>query len=540
MAVDSVQDLIVTELDGQLADTAGVGDPVNVRTDFAGKTVPGEGWLLAGNAEDLQPGSDGSPPTGEVIKYDNWVDDGDGTSHFVIEERGVGNTTAQTWDDWTVIGLASTAELFNLLFGCIQPNDDGTYTITNVSVLEADSLILAGEYGAEWNQSEQVNSELERLGSAQGMTAGSAFDSIYPWGGMQRVNLADDGTVNDVYGDTDYVEDGSNGQVMVRIPKFWYRIEQTADGFKYWVSPLPKPNYKIHPAFLRGGEIRDYIYVGAFEGTLYDDSAGAYAGGQDLSSYDYSNDMLASVAGYQPISGESDHLDILEARQLGHNRGTGWWQQDYLARTAYQLLAYIEYADFNMQSKISEGITNLDSGSGNHSQNTGHTSSLGNSSGEVVIDTLENGATGADETYACSYRGIENPWGNLWIFADGVFVKDDGFYYQSDPAEWGTDESGYIHVPATPLGTDEYVSGYVDDIFYDTELDWWFYGASVDGSSSEELTDYLWSHQPGETNILRSGGHWTTGSQAGLSYLASLNDVGSSNRTRGARLEFIG
>src|SRR6056297_1214245 len=322
-----------------------------------------------------------------------------------------------------------------------------SHDITDIATISADNIILSGDYGIEWDKSSDPS--LTRLGSASSLTQGSDFDSLYPWGGMKRCNVADDGTVNDFYGDTNYAEDGSNGQVMVRIPKFWYKTIDDPSYRRWWISPKPKPGYVLHPAFIRGGQILDYIYPAAFEATLYDDSATAYRGEVEIDAdddtYDYANDVMASVAGFQPISGETDHLDIEEARQLASNRGTGWAQHDYLTQSAWTMLAIVEYAHLNFQDQLSEGITNLDSGTVNHAQDTGHTTSLGNSSGEVVISTLENGATGATETYACSYRGIENPYGNLWNFTDGFFVKDDGYYIESDPSNWNSDGAGYTH-----------------------------------------------------------------------------------------------
>jgi len=43
------------------------------------------------------------------------------------------------------------------------------------------------------------------------------------FGGRKRCNVADDGTITAFYGESNYREDGSNGQVMVYQPKFYYR-----------------------------------------------------------------------------------------------------------------------------------------------------------------------------------------------------------------------------------------------------------------------------------------------------------------------------
>ena len=68
------------------------------------------------------------------------------------------------------------------------------------------------------------NKTFVRLAGAIGKTPGADFDSILAFGGRRRCNLADDGTVNAYYGDPGYIEDGSNGQVMVEQPKFYYKV----------------------------------------------------------------------------------------------------------------------------------------------------------------------------------------------------------------------------------------------------------------------------------------------------------------------------
>lgn len=63
-----------------------------------------------------------------------------------------------------------------------------------------------------------------RVAGAKGKTVGTDFDSFSMYGGRRLCNLADNGTVNAYYGDVGYTEDGSNGQVMIEQPKFYYRF----------------------------------------------------------------------------------------------------------------------------------------------------------------------------------------------------------------------------------------------------------------------------------------------------------------------------
>ena len=353
------------------------------------------------------------------------------------------------------------------------------------------------------------------------------FNNISPWQDMRRCNLADDLTVNAYYGDPTFAYDGSNGQVMVEIPQFYWKAYRVAENqIVYLVSPINQDTFDIYPAFVDDYNTYDNIYIGAFEATLYDNSAGTYVG--DGVTYDYTNDVMASVAGYQPISGNSANLDITQARQLAENRGSGWSLQYYTAREAINLLFYVEYADFNSQSMLSGGITNLDSGTGNHSQDTGHTTGLGNSSGEVSI-TLENGATGASTTYPFSYRGIENYWGNIWEFVDGINSRDNEPYISNNDFQSDLFSAPYESLGRTLPSSNGYGSGQV----LDTNIGLSSLPISLNGSSSSYYCDYY--YQNTGDRIARVAGTWFDDSQAGLAYWTLFNSAADSNRHIGSR-----
>lgn len=88
--------------------------------------------------------------------------------------------------------------------------------------------VTGSEYGVEWDI---ANKRFTRLNNALGLSAtlgsngivSSDFDNVYPWSEMKRCNLSDDGVVTAYYGDSNFSETGSNGQVMVEIPKFYYK-----------------------------------------------------------------------------------------------------------------------------------------------------------------------------------------------------------------------------------------------------------------------------------------------------------------------------
>jgi hypothetical protein len=294
----------------------------------------------------------------------------------------------------------------------------------------------------------------------------------------------------------------------------------------YLVSPVQKEGFELYPAFQDGYQTYENLYIGAFEAGLYDSSAGSYVG--DGVTYDYANDIMASVAGVQPLSGNSNHLDIAEARQLAENRGSGWSLQYYTAREAINLLFYIEYADYNSQSSLSQGITNLDFGTGNHSQNTGHTTGLGNSSGEVSI-TPENGAIGAAATYPFSYRGIENYWGNIWEFVDGINIRDNEPYISNNDFQSDLFSEPYSSLGRTLPSSSGYGSGQV----LDTDIGLSSLPISLNGSSSSYYCDYYYQNTGDRVALV--GGYWGSGSRAGLAGWALYSSAANSGRAVGSR-----
>jgi hypothetical protein len=369
--------------------------------------------------------------------------------------------------------------------------------------LDAMSLEILGEaYGVRWNKTQD---SYTRLGSAVTLSVDntvdphiSGFDDVYPWSQREVVTI--------------------DGNEMVKIPKFYYRKDRYTDSSgdiieDYWIASVQSLNMQIHPAFIRAGVIKDAIYVGAYE--AYNDVG-----------------TLKSVTGVQPTTGQT----IGTFRTQANANGVGWGLDDGLAVWADQLMYLIEYASFFSQNKLGIGITNLDLGTVNHSQNTGHTDVLGNGSGEVTLAVLENGATAtAGETYPVKYRGKENPFGNVFEWVDGFITKDDGYYVEDDITNHNDIASGYDHIPAVPITA----NGYADDVEYLSNFEHAFIPNSVAGSSSTYLTDYLYAHDAGEVNIAQIGGSWFSGSFAGL-FDWDLSFVASNvSRYVGARLLYI-
>lgn len=371
------------------------------------------------------------------------------------------------------------------------------------------------------------NSVFTRLAGAVGKTAGADFDSVRAYGGRRRCNLSDSGEVLAYYGDENFRADGSNGQVMVEQPRFYYKVVPLktekidgADGHhlrkaRYYISDMPKAGFKVHPAFVRNGVEVDRIYLSAFEGCVYDSSAEAYLL-NDEQIADFNSDKLSSIAGAKPCSGQLQLLTRTNARKLAHNRGNGWEQATIQAVAATQLLFVIEYATFNSQSAIGLGAVSKPVGSTvNSAEKTGATLALENSSG-----TIDN----SNGVQFVSYRGEENIWGNLSTFIDGIFgskMPESSFAKVSiQECDFSDDFSDIKAKLYTPRG-----EGYISAFGYCSEIDWIFCASEIKGNSSLPVGDMFWSSIssnfimliPGET-FEKQKGMFATNANWGITY----------------------
>jgi len=388
-----------------------------------------------------------------------------------------------------------------------------------------------------------ANRTFTRLAGAVGKTPGTDFDSILAFGGRRRCNLADDGTVNAYFGDAGYIEDGSNGQVMVEQPKFYYKVvplqlEPITDGIgyhlrkaRYYVSDTPKVGFKVHPAFIRNGVVKDKIYLSAYEGSIYDESAGTYLLADEQIA-DFNADKLSSIAYAKPASGLTQKLTRANTRKLAENRGAGWQQKDVLRASASQMLMMIEYAAFNMQSAIGLGVVDKPSGGGNESELTGATSNLGNASGM---------AAGTNGLVSISYRGEENFWGNIWEWLDGLNVYIDPDTRKTDAywaAEDFSDDTGSAPYKHVGFNLAPNADGYVSAFGWSEECDFLFLPTETLGNSALPVGDRFYNTQTG-WRVTRLGGIWNDSLSAGAFRLGVHYSAPDRNRAIGGRLVYV-
>lgn len=413
-------------------------------------------------------------------------------------------------------------------------------------------------------QVDYKNKTFKRLAVAANLSKGSDFDKFTMFGGRKRCNVADDGSIVAWYGDADYKEDGSMGQVMVYQPKFYYLVcpveydpIDTGIGYhlrkaNYYVSEKPRAGFRLHPAFYdaSGNEI-DYFLTSAYEGSIYDASASAYLL-NDEQVMNTGEDKFSSIAGARPASGSSQNLTRPNIEAMAQNRGTNWHGDLIKQVSAEQMLMIVEMGVMNLQTAIAQGIVSLHWTTGSDTTSsyaaaTGSTASLGNGTGRAEKTTTYEGGVAKEYTVdgktSVCWRGKENFWGNLWKFVYGINIWGNGKmgggqpYICSDFSFAESKNSGNYE-PAGFIVTN--ANGYISAMGYSTACDWLFIASECLGNSSLPVGDYTYvTTNLNDYRIAPLGGGWIDGGSAGGFCWGLSSGVGYRSRSIGGRLVYI-
>lgn len=408
------------------------------------------------------------------------------------------------------------------------------------------------------------NKTFKRLAGATNLTPGTDFDRFSMYGGRRKCNVADDGTISAWFGDESYAEDGSNGQVMVYQPKFYYLVcpvvydpIDTGIGYhlrkaNYYVSEKPRPGFRLHPAFydVNGNEI-DYFLTSADEGSVYDVSASAYLL-QDEQVLNAAEDKFCSISGARPASGYSQNLTRTSVEQLAQNRGTNWHGDLIKQVSAEQLLMIIEMGVMELQTPIGLGVVNIpwetgDNKTCSYAAVTGSTSSIGNGTGRAVKSTVYPGNVATEYTdngkTSICWRGKENFWGNIWKFVYGVNIWGNGKMAGGQPyicKDFNFAENKNSDNYEAAGFTVAAKAGYISAMGYSTKCDWLFMASECLGNSALPVGDYTYiTELLNGYRIARLGGGWNNGVHAGPFYWYLYDGVGSRFRDFGGRLVYI-
>lgn len=380
---------------------------------------------------------------------------------------------------------------------------------------------------------------------------------------MKGCLLDDNGKVVEYLDPRDWtgqVRDGSRGQVMVEIPMHYRKFETNGTKRVVRLSEHPLPGYHQVPQ----------MYVSAYEATLERSTGklcsvvneGAdYRGGGNNANYD---GTYRSFLG-RPVTAISRTAFRAAARK--RNTGnTSWNCYLYQVHKTLFWLFTVEYATLNSQAAynaeltsegfrqggLGDGVTTI-SWSDWETFNgyypfvpCGHTDPLGNQTGFVTYTAYNEDGSELKTFNVPRYRGVENPFGHLWKWTDGINIRispteENGgdnlskiFVCEDTSKLNDTNYNGYKHV-----GNEARSGGYVKEIVFGEEGE--IMPSVVGGGSTTYFCDYHYTNIP-TSEALRGvlfGGFADGGASAGLACAGSLNAPSNSDANFGSRLCFI-
>ena len=412
------------------------------------------------------------------------------------------------------------------------------------------------------NYGVQVNSkigapEMQRIGNM----ALHHVDEL-PVHQFRAALVNDDGTVNywlhpsshllKEDGVTPSVLDGSDGQVMVRIPKHWVRFDTKGNLYQIQVSAKP----------LLGYHYQREVWISAFEASLLRsgnklssviNTTAAYRGGNNNAAWD-GDDM--SLLG-KPAT----NISLTNFVNYAANRGAIGKPYMYEAHYVMWYLYLIEYANRNCQlafnptptgdgfrqGGLGPGVTTVVFAQWSAFNSyypfvpCGVTASLGVNTG-VVNHTVNNWNGGNPITVEVnSYRGIEMPFGHLWKWTAGILydiqsIAEGGqsVIYMYKDGTLGT----VINDTYEPVGLLPRVGGYI------TDLHWGQHGmlqpkTSVGGSATTFWADQFYTSIPATGRSTRgrlSGGSAYYGADAGFGCVFTNGVPSAADAAIGSRL----
>ena len=402
--------------------------------------------------------------------------------------------------------LPNNLNYISLIF--LSEESENWDSSTNSRMIDIESLTSV--FGVSWDSS-QPSTALTRLTKANdpnklvtvdittepvpavGTGSGSSpFDKYMPWMEMEEYNIEAETGMRTKKGNSNFTRTQPTKPVLVKIPEFYYKVEKSGTIFRYYVADGPVDGLSLHPG---SGD----NYLGRYE------AGEASSGTMGL--------ILASYSGTTPSVSKTRST----FRDYARNMASGFQLRDIAAWCAYDLLYLVEYADWDGQKKIAQGLVN------NPSVNkTGLTDAM----------VYHTGRANSSDNSAVQYRWIENPWGNVSEFIDGINVYRQSVYICTDPEIYTDDTDTNYPYSNIKLPT----SGWIKGLGFSSVFPWAFIPNANGGSSISYIPDYTYSGP--EWKVLNAGGHITSKQEAGLFFFhAGVTSSGTSNKV-GARLQF--
>lgn len=344
-----------------------------------------------------------------------------------------------------------------------------------------------------------------RTDKAVGMTAtatvgdiagSSDFNNCYPWSGIVRETL-------------------STGDVMVKIPKFYFQRYREGNVEHIRIANKATSGFTLHPAFNHSGVEKDYIYVGAYK------TSKALTTNQTRAVPEVHAINAFSVSGASPTTSQTRATMRTNAKK----KGSDWGIIDIATLSAIQMLILVEFANNNVQSVIGRGYCD------------GNISALSTGTCDN-ISGLTGRPAGTDGKVDVVWRGIEGFWGNVWEFIDGVNWRSGNYYVCNDPYNYA-DNTTTNYTTLSFHGFTDWYQSYITQEGLDTGSNPHIMLPSIanGGSATTYDCDACWSLT--DWCVFRHGSDWDGGSFCGLFAANLSSDSSGSSSNIGSRLLYI-
>ena len=298
---------------------------------------------------------------------------------------------------------------------------------------------------------------------------------------------------------------GTEGNVMVAIPKIYYKVVDNGNGTStYHFSDVAlDADYKCWAHIGIDGQEKDYCYMAAYNGS-------------------YVGNKLRSLTGQACMASQTAQEEVNRAVANNPNTSKKNWYTGVLAdRLLIQLLLLLIGKNTNTQEQFGQGRT---AGSNSNTINTGTMDNKG----------LFWGDTGG--VNGVKVFGIENFWGNIWqrtagwINANGSqkVKMTHGTQDGSTVNGYNFDGSGYVSINTLPS------SFWIKTM---TRHKFGLLPAAGAGSATTDYADYCWTNNS-QVNYALVGGDWNSAADAGAFYVDLLSTASSTNASLGASLSY--
>lgn len=408
-------------------------------------------------------------------------------------------------------------------------------------------------YGVRRKISNNSSSVWERLFDSIGKVANATknggtvvnnFDSLAPWSEIKTCNYdLETKKIKAWIGDANFKFDGTNGDVFTHFPKTYWKIYQENDYDYVLLADYPRAGFT---------EV-DGFFIGRYEASLV-----------------AADNILHSYSGLVPTTNKTIGQFRTLAQALGENFSQLDWRYFVI-----QMLYLVEYANYNSQSMLGNGVQSRKYLKTLIAENETNRVVIGNSSGYYVgqiirIGTYDGGANVADarkitnieayddgtvtgfaltfngeavnvavdnfvctmaqETGQCDdlgmksgcinndgyhsmiYRGVENIFADVWAWVDGINIKDNVAYVCKDHTEY---ESDKFTEPYKPLAyTNANTNGYPKTLGLDVDEPFFRFPTENGGGTSTYMCDYY--YQNTGNRVARVGGFFGNGANDGL------------------------